>query len=307
MPTYPGSPRLTVDALLRQPRIISRSLTSLTSKRFVSDRLLAKGTPEQVAGGSAVYQKSESIYPSEGQTTPLEVGVRAEFPRAGWSEALYTAAVRKYGLEVPITFESVRRNQMDQMARAERKLANALTKFVDGLCMTLITTDADVLSDTATADWSTSSTDIIADIATFKKAIYDLDEGYEPNTLVLNPAQELDMLLDSDIRAAMPRETGASAVQTGRAPVILGIEQMLVTPTLTAGTVIICEAKTVGTVVDEQPDGREGYVSTPVEGFSPIYVKTYEEVKRDEWIVRAARFPAMWLSEPKAALVATGA
>lgn len=308
MPTYPGSPRLTVDALLKQPRILSRSLTSLTSKRFIADKVLAKGTPEMVAGGSAVYQKSETIYPDQGQTTPEQVGVRAEFPRAGWTEELFTAAVRKFGLEIPITFENVRRNQMDQMARGQKKLANALTKFVDGLMMTMLLTDVDVLTDTASADWSTQGTDIIGDLADWRKQIYDLDEGYEPDTLLLNPAQELDLLMDTDIRNALPRESASSAVQTGVAPLILGINQMLVSPTVTAGTVFLLESKTIGTVADEHPDSREGYSSTPVEGgFSPIWVKIYEETKRDEFVIRVARFPAMWLAEPKAALRATGA
>jgi len=308
MPAYPGSPRLTVDALLKQPRILSRSLTSLTSKRFVTDKILAKGTPEMVAGGSAVFQKSESIYPDKSQTTPEQVGVRAEFPRAGWTEELFTAAVRKFGLEIPISFESVRRNQMDQMARAQRKLANAVTKFVDGLLMDMLETDGDMLTDTASANWSTSGTDIIADLADFRKQIYDLDEGYEPDTLLLNPAQELDLLMDADIRAALPRETASSAVQTGVAPLILGINQMLVSPTVTAATLFLLESRIIGTVADEQPDAREGYSSSPVDGgFSPIWVKTYEETKRDEWIVRAVRFPAMWLAEPKACIRVTGA
>lgn len=306
MPAYPGSPRLTVDALLKQPRILARNLTDIAAKRFVADKVLAEGTPEMVAGGSAVYQKSESIYPDASQTAPLEVGVRAEFPRAGWTEEIFTAAVSKYGLEIPISFESQRRNQMDQLARAQRKLGNALVKFVDGLMVTMLETDTDMLTDTASADWSTSSTDIIADIADFRKQIYDLDEGYEPDTLLMNPAQELDLLMDPDIRAALPRETNQSAIQTGVAPLILGIRQMLVTPSVTAGTVFLLESKTIGTIADEQPDAREGYFADSTQN-GKIFVKIYEETKRDEHVVRAARFPAMWLSEPKAALRATGA
>jgi hypothetical protein len=305
MPTYPGSPTLTVAMMLKQPRVLSRNLTSLVSKRYAADELFARGTPEMVAGGSAVYQKSESIFPDKDIE---EVGVRAEFPRTGWSEALYTAVVHKYGLEIPIAYESIRRNAMDQVVRAQRKLANALVRFVDTLAMTLLTTDADVLTDTASADWTTANTDIIGDIATAKKLIYDLNEGYDPDTMVVNPAQELDLLLDADIRSAMPRETAASAVQTGRAPVILGISKLIVTPQLTAGTVVILESKTVGTIADESPDAGEGYVSySPGAGFAPVYVKVYDETKRDERVIRCARFPAMWLSEPKAAIVVTGA
>lgn len=307
MPTYPGSPTLTVDRLLKQPTLLTRSLTSLVSKRFVADRIFARGTSQMVAGGAAQYQKSESIYMDQGSAVE-EVGVRTNFPRATWSEAIFTAIVRKYGLETPISFEAIRRNSMDQIARAQRKLANGLTKFVDSKAMSLLLSDPDVLTQAASGDWSTTATDIISDIANARKKITDLDEGYDATTIVMNPAQELDLLLDADIRAALPRETGASAVQTGRAPIILGLDTMLVTPQLTAGTVLILESKVVGTIADEQPEPGEGYVSySPGADFAPIYVKVWEETGRDEKIVRAARFPAMWLSEPKAAVKITGA
>lgn len=305
MPAYPGSPTLTVDALLKQPRLLARNLTNLVSKRFVADQLLAQGSADQVAGGAANYQKSESIYVNR---DPEEVAVRAEFPRAGWTEALYSAVVEKYGLEVPLSFEAIRRNQLDQVARAQRKLANSLVKFVDTAVMTMILGDADVLTGTASGDWSTAATDIALDIATAKYAIINQDEGYEPDTIVINPAQELDLLADADIRAAMPRESAASSIQTGRAPLVMGINKMLVSNQMTAGKVLIAEAKTIGTIADERPDAGEGYSAfSPGAGQASIYVKIYDEDAHDDRIVRAARWPAMWLAEPKAGYILTSA
>ena len=306
MPAYPGSPTLTVHALLKSPRTLSRNLTALASKRFVADRLLARGTPEMVAGGAAVYQQSENIYPDR---NVQEVGVRAEFPRAGWTEAIFTAAVHKYGLEIPISFESIRRNQLDQVARAQRKLANAIVKFVDGVTMTmLLAAGSGLLTGAASGDWSTAATDIAADIAKAKQAIYDQDEGYDPDTIVLNSAQELDLLSDKDIRDAMPRETQSSTIQTGNPPLLLGLRQMLVTNSLTAGKVIIAESKTLGTIADEQPEPGEGYVGyDPGSDKASVYVKIYDEDKFDDRVVRCARWPAMWIAEPKAGYIITGA
>jgi hypothetical protein len=306
MPAYPGSPTLTVHALLKSPRTLSRNLTNLASKRFVADRLLARGTPEMVAGGAAVYQQSENIYPDR---NVQEVGVRAEFPRAGWTEAIFTAAVHKYGLEIPISFESIRRNQLDQVARAQRKLANAIVKFVDGVTMTmLLAAGSGLLTGAASGDWTTAATDIAADIAKAKQAIYDQDEGYDPDTIVLNSAQELDLLSDKDIRDAMPRETSSSTVQTGRAPLVMGIRQMLVTNSLTAGKVIVAESKTLGTIADERPEPGEGYQGyDPGDDKATVFVKIYDEDKTDDRVVRCARWPAMWIAEPKAGYIITGA
>lgn len=341
MPTYPSSPTLTVDAMLRRPTLIARSLTSLTSRRFVADYIFAAGSPDQVAGGAAWYQRSESIYPDRAAE---EVGLRSQFPRTGWQEAILSAVVKKYGLEVPIAFEAIRRNQLDQLARAERKLANAVTKFVDSAAMTLLTTDASIQTMSAAAAWTQASTTEIADIANARLLVENQDEGYAIDTMVVNPAQEFGLLVNDTVRNAMPRETQNGPIMTGRIPSLMGIGQILVTPTLTAGTVLFLNAKIVGTIADEQPLPGEGYVSfnpntdsgNAVNGgdgisitssttpwtanngglnsqfsaganFKPIYVKVYNEDDVDDRIVRGARWPAMWLAEPKAVVKMTGA
>lgn len=336
MPTYPASPQLTIDALLKQPVVLARALTKLVSKRFVSHILLTRGTPEQVAGGSMVYQRSENIYPDRAAEI---VGVRGEWPRSGWTEALLQAAVSKYGLEVPISVESIRRSQLDQIGRATRKLANAVVKQVDTVALAAITGDAAVLTGSAAAAWSTGATTIISDIATAEKAIRDQDEGYVPDVLVLNPAQYIFLLTNTDLRSALPREWDGQAVGapvlTGRAVPLLGL-RALETPSLAAGTFLVGQSKLVGTIADEQPDPRENYVSYDPAGdsgnapnadgtglglssralagnadysddFAPVFVKTYMVDARDEIIVRAARFPGIAILEPKSFYKGTGA
>lgn len=304
--TYPGGgPRITVEALLKQPQFLARRLTDLVNKRFVADRIFSRGTAQQVTGGAVVYQKSESIYPTN---SVEEVGVRSRYPRTGWTEALYAAYVKKYGLEVPIADEAKRRNALDQVERAQRKLSNAVVKFVDKLAMDLLIADTDVLTFGAAGDWSTAATDIIADIAKAKGQIADQEEGYEADVLIVNPAQELDLMVDKDIRDAMPRESSSSTVQTGRVMPLMGLDAILTTSQLSAGTAFVLNSKIVGTIADEAPMPDENYSSyNPGGGAASIYVKVYREEGADESIVRAARFPAMWIAEPKAAVKITGA
>lgn len=306
--TYPGGQdRITVEALLKQPRLIARALTDLASKRFVADRVLARGSSDQVAGGAALYQKSESIYTDRDAE---EVGVRSEYPRASWSEAVFAAAVKKYGLEVPVSDEARRRNQMDVVQRAQRKLANAVVKFVDTKLIAMLIADASISTYAAGGDWTTAATDIIFDIARAQNLIGLQDEGYAGDTMIVNPAQELDLITDAAIRDALPREGGSptNAVVSGSAVPMLGLRQILPTNALTAGTVFILESQIVGTVADEAPHPEEGYISyDPGDGKVPVQVKTYREQNVDETIVRGARFPAMWIAEPKAAVKITGA
>jgi hypothetical protein len=297
-----------------------RRLADLTYQRYIADRIFIQGTPDQVAGGTARFQRSESIFPDRGVE---EVAIRSEYPRTGWSEAVLTAAVHKYGLEFPITDEARRRNQIDMVERGMRKLANAMVQFVDTQAITLLTTDAAVQTQAASGDWTTAATDIIGDLVTAKQAVRDVNLGYIADTLILNPAQERDILLDADIRAALPRERmggvsnlipGGLMDQQGQGAAVvagvplLGFDNVYVTPTVPAGTVLVGMSKMVGTIADEQPEGTEGYMSyDPGAGQSRIYMKMYREENTDETIVRCARFPAMWLAEPKAFVKITGA
>lgn len=306
MPQYPqDSPTLTVSAMLKQPALIARALSDIVFQRYVADQIFARGTPDQVLGGAARYQRSESIFPDRDVE---ELALGSEYPRAGWSEAVLTAAVKKYGLEIPITDEAARRNQMDQMQRGLIKLANAMVKFVDTKAMAMLLADAAVLTAAASGDWTTAATDILSDLAVAKTSITNVNEGYEANVLVVNPAQELDLLKDADMRSVMPRETGASTVQTGRLLPMMGLDQVIVTPNLTAGTVLVGQAKMIGTIADEAPAGSEGYSTFSAgAGVAPTFVKVYREDNADRSIVRAVRWPAMWIAEPKSFYKITGA
>lgn len=315
--TYPGdSPTITVAALLKQPPLLLRRLADLSYMRYVADRIFIQGTPDQVAGGGARFQRAESIFPDRSVEA---VGMRSLYPRTGWNEAIMTAAVKKYGLEFPVADEQRRRNALDVVERGMRKLANGMVSFVDSIAMALLLADPDVQTQTASGDWTTAATDIIADLIKARQKVRDINLGYEADTLIINPAQETDMLTDADVRAALPREgvnfiagglidnSGANTGQVGPAP-LLGFRNIIVTPNLTAGSVLVGMAKMVGTIADEAPEAAEGYISyDPGAGQSRIYMKIYRNDDQDETIVRCARFPAMWVAEPKSFVRITGA
>lgn len=302
-PVLPGGgQRITVDTALKQPQIIARAIQTLALERFLADTIFTRGSAQQIAGGAAVFGRAESRYMDR---EPREVKPRAQYPRAGWTTELFHAFVHKYGLEVPVSDEAKRRNAMDELGRAQTRLANSLVRFVDGLAVDLLLEDGDVPHVDAVGDWSQSATDIIKDLVLGRAAIMNLDEGYVPDTLVINPAEEAALMLDEGIRNALPRESsGQNALITGRPVPILGLN-IVTSNRMPAGTSVILASKTVGTVADEQPTADEGYRTYTPPGATAVnvYVKTYRNDNVDETIVRAARFPAMWITDPHAALV----
>jgi hypothetical protein len=198
MPTYPqASPTLTVQALLKQPRRISRDLASLVYQRLITPSLFVRGSADEVAGGAMQYQQAESIFLDTTQDVE-EIATRGDWPRVGWSEALRSAMVKQYGLEVPISNLAIRRNQISQFSRAMRKLANNIVRFVDTQSIALLTDTAQgINTGAAAAAWSIAGTDIISEIAAMQESIETQNNGYsgfDGAILVLHTTRRKDLL-----------------------------------------------------------------------------------------------------------------
>lgn len=313
MPTYPVSPQLTVNALLKQPRIISRDLLNLAVKRLIADKLFVRGTADQVAGGAMRYQQLESIYLDVGPDVE-EIAPRADWPRTGWTELLKTAAVQQFGLEVPISNLAIRRHQMDQVTRAERKLANNLVRFIDTQAMALLASTAATAStpqvQAASALWSNIATDVIGDLAVGQELLETKDNayaGFEGATLILHTTMRKNLLKNTGLRSALPRETQNGQIQTGMLAPFLGLKEILFTPQIASTKAILMDTGIAGTIADEQPDPLEGFAAyDPGPGFAPIYVKVYEEPRSKDKVIAAGRWPAMALIQPDAVVVFTG-
>jgi hypothetical protein len=311
MPTFPGqtATQLTVDALLKQPRMISRDLVNLTYKRFVADKVFQRGTPEMVAGGAMQYQRDESIFLDTGQDFE-ESTDRALWPRVGWTEEVRTAAVKEYGLEVPIAYKSIRRNNKPQLTIAERKLANNMVRFVDSLLFALLDADSDVQTSAASAVWTTAGTDIIADVAAAQGKIETQDNGYagfEGPILVLNTLRRAALINNTVLRAALPREDTSGQIQSGMMAPFLGLGGILFSSQLLHTEAYLIDPGVSGVIADEAPDPQEGYVSyDPGDGHPPIYVQVYDEKPTRTKVLSGGRWPAMAILAPKAIVRITG-
>lgn len=307
--TTKQTPTLTVKRLFKQPILIARALTLLEAKRlFVADRIFQTGSPESVAGGSAQYQQSESIYMDR---DIQEVAERGEFPRAGWSEAILTALVKKYGLEFTVSAEAKRRNQIDVVKRGQVKLMNSLVKFVDTVAIAKLRAEAGNTLDVAAGafnPWATATGDqIVENIVDAIGMIDDEDEGYRGSVLLISPKNARLMLKDDGIRNALPRESRQNPVLTGEVAPMLGLDAIIMSPQVLNTEAFIVDPDMAGTIADEEPDPDEGYISaTPGPGRKRVFVKVYTEDKNDDHIVRVARWPAMWIAEPNAITKMTG-
>jgi hypothetical protein len=312
-PFASNSPPLTIQALLKNPILIARPLTSLVAKRLVADRLFIHGSPDQVAGGAMRYQELEGIYLDD---DAVEIAEGADFPLSKWAETVKTAPVRQFGDGFPVTNLAVRRNQRDVITRGTVKLANTIAKKIDGVAMGVLTDTATypaIQTSAASAHWATITTDIISDIAAAETKLETKDNGYsgfQGATLVLHTNKRDALMNNTALRAALPREAfnQPGQIQTGMIAPFLGLKEILFTPQLDTTKALLLDTGIAGTIADEEPDAREGWVSDQPEGQNaPVYVKVEEYGKPAvHFAVYGGRWPAIALTQPDAVVVITG-
>lgn len=296
--TYPpAQPTLSGDVLsinrfLNNPTLIARRLRTLAEQRFISDVLLSQRFLTQ--SGSVVYETGESIY---SDAAPSEVTPGSEYPLTTVSTGTASIAKTvKWGSDVEISDESISRQQMNPVDRALTKLVNQMVKTVDGVAMSAISS-AVTQNTNAIASWaSDSGTNILRDIARAKANIIALNQGYDPDTVVVDDVTYANLISDSKFSLLLPRESTSSPVYTGEFPVVAGM-RILPTPNGLSGKAIVLDSKALGGMADEDLGGP-GYVSA---GGVGVQAKTIRQDEIDGWRLRCRRITVPIILEPAAA------
>lgn len=287
MPTVSGT-NITVSAFLNNPTRVQRTVDDLTTQRFVADVIFADGP--QVTGGAVIYDQvtSDDLYLTGGDVQTIAPG--AEFPLLSSADkAPLVAAAQKYGAEVFLTDEEVRRDRRDVLRRELAKLRNNVVRKVDAVAIAALAA-APTLTGAASGDWTTAATDRIGDIAVGLNAINNTDLGYVADTVLLNPAQELDLLKSKDIRDALPRERDDSLIRTGNMGRLMGAD-FIVSNRVPAGTVYFLQRKVVGSISDEVP----------------LYARPIADERRERTYIHGGRVVVAYVTDPQAAYRMTGA
>jgi hypothetical protein len=284
-PTVSGQ-LITVEQFLKQPTRVTRVINDLTAQRFIAERIFSSGP---AAGGAVIYdQVTASELYTDRDVQAIEPG--SEFPIVSSGEvAPKVAAVTKWGGAALFTYESVRRDDRDVLNRELTKLRNTIVRKVDTVAIAALDA-APIQTDTGT-DWSNSSTgDPILDLAGWRSQIDDADLGYVADTILINPAQYVDLLGRKDVRDALPRESlTGNPIANGQLNGFMGFT-WYVTNRVAAGTAYVLASQMAGSLRDELP----------------LYSRTIDQPERERWLVQAARVTVPIITDPKAVVKATG-
>lgn len=293
-PTMSGD-NVTISRFLNNPSLIARRLRTLLEQRYISDALLT-GRFSATGSGSIEYETGESIFSGE---DPRAVAPGAEYPLV--SPATGAASIAKtvnWGQDALISDPSIARRRMDPVNRALIKLTNGNVKYVDSVALSAIST-AVTQNTAAAADWSTATAaQILKDVGLAKANILALNQGYDPDTVVLDDINWVNAMVAFVASGYVPRETATSnPAMTGEFPTILGLRWLASPNVPTANTAYVLDSQQLGGMADEDLGGP-GYTSA---GGVGVQVKTMREDDIDSWRVRCRRVTVPIVIEPACA------
>lgn len=302
--TYPpaaptiSSDVLTISRFLNTPTLVNRRLRTLVENRFIADVLLSGRI--EAEGGAVLYEQSESIFTSR---APEAVNPGAEYPRATAAPGTGAlAGVTKWGQDVPVTDEHVRRFRGDAVQRALTKISNFMIKQVDTVALAAIAA-AVTATQAASAVWTGASANILLDIELAVAKVTALDNGYEPDTLATTDEGYARIIADSKIISGLTREGVNSPTLTGDVPMIGGL-RILATNNLPTGVkALVVDSAQLGSLAYERLGSPE-YTGDPASG-----VETWsrrDPDANDQWLLRGRRPVVPIVQEPGAGIAITG-
>lgn len=297
-PTLSGDVE-TINRFLASPTLVSRALRTLAQQRYISDAILTQKF--QVSGGAVLYETGESIFTTD---NPRAVAPGGEYPLStAPTGAASIAKTSKWGQDTEVTDEAIKRQLMNPVTRALTKLVNRNVQFIDSIALSAVAT---AITQTAavTASWKTASAaQMLADITQAKATILALNQGYMPDTVVLDDATWARAYTAFVSGGFLPREQAQNAVVTGQFAVIDGM-RFLPTPNLpTAGTVLVVDSTMLGGMADEDLGGP-GYANAGAPG---VDGKSIRDDENDLYRLRMRRITVPVVQEPASGFVLTGA
>lgn len=305
MATYPPAPATLTDPVLsasrflKNPQFVARRIQELSELRFVGAQLL-KGRADGT-GGAIGYEQWEGMF---ADSTPEPVSPGSEYTLTSIQDGPSgLAKLVKNGKDTIVTDESIARRNMDPVEKGLRKLVNSAESAVDGEIISLVASSI-TNNRAASAVWTGTSAKVLQDILRAKASVRALQQGYNPDVLLVDDDTWAYLASDPIISAAMAREDRTNPIYSGQFDVIAGLE---VIPTSTAnlpggvGTnAWVIDSNQLGFIATEDLGG--GYQQAT----ELVQTKVMREDTNDGWRLRERTNLVPVVTDPGAGFKITG-
>jgi len=288
-PTVSGI-RVSMDWFLQNPARVEHVIADLAAQRFIADRILTPGPT--ATGGAVIYDQvlANELYMGR-DVQSIEPGM--EFPVLNQLEAApLVARVTKWGGAARYSYEQIRRDRRDVLARGFTQLSNTIVKKVDGNAIAALRA-APILTGAAAGSWAATPGSIVKDIQTGMTAVDKLDMGYRITDALITPTTHLKMITNATLLSLLPREgvrpTVPNPIASGELQNVLGLT-WYPTNRVTDDEVILVSGRVAGSISDE----------------IPFYSRVIDEPDRESRLVQAARPVSIYITDPKSCYRITG-
>jgi hypothetical protein len=297
-PTVSGD-SITIHTLLQSPTLIQRRMRTLAEQRFISDALLTGRYTS--SGGAVKYEIDDELTPPR---DPEAIQPGGEYPLSpvGTGDP-QLAEVVKWGQDVPITDESIKRSSMDVVNRAFLKVIAGIVKKVDTVSLAAIASRVSQ-NTAAAAHWDGTATaeQIFLDVGLAAANMQNLGLGLNPDIVAVDPIRWVYAMTAFVKAGYVPRETAASnPALTGEFPTIGGrrwVSSPYVPDTAVAWVI---DSTSLGGMADEQLGGP-GYTGA----MAGVESKSIRDDDNDRYKLRGRRVTVPVVIEARAGWKITG-
>lgn len=291
-PTVSGT-LLTVDAFLKAPLQVQKTLQDLTRQRFLADRLFSAGGT--ATGGAVIY---DQILGNDLYTTADVQAITpgSEFPLLEeLGPAPLVAKTTKWGGSIQVTYEERDRDRRDVVNRKLTKLRNTIVKKVDVVSLAVLKA-APILTSAASALWSTVSTPIQKDVSTAQMLVDQQDMGYTLTDAYVSPATMNSMVNNDKVTQAIQTfNNGGIQNPLGQTPTEPRLRGFLGLDWHVTNRVLDTEAILVG-----------GQMAGSLSDEKPLYTRVVDLPHRETVLIMGARLCVPYVTDPKSVVRITG-
>jgi hypothetical protein len=203
----------------------------------------------------------------------------------------------KWGQDAIVTDEAIKRLQRNPVDRAFTKLGNQSVSNVDKVAMAAVASKVTATTPLGAASLAAADAEqILTAFLTARAKIVALDEGYMPDTAVLDDVSHAIVLAKFIGAGYLPRETGSGPLTTGDFPRVEGMT-WLATNHGIADNGLVLDSTQLGGMADEDLGGP-GYVRIAGIG---VETKSIRDDDNDRYKLRARRVTVPVVLEPGAA------
>lgn len=253
-------PRITVDALIKDPLNIPALILDMTRNEFIVDAVLRAGGLAE--SGAVRYWESTPLYADDTPEIRAEFGEVPVVPTSVGTPRVVFSHER--AMAIMVSDEMRRRQVVDPVTRQLQQVRNTMTYSWNAAFYSAIVANPSVQTLAVSNAWASSNATIRADIA---NAVYLVENaavssalgfnqflGFEADTMIINHGTKNTLLQSSSFAAPYIGDIASENLQyTGVLPNKIFNLDVLVSRQVPAGNAIVMQRQRAGFIADELP------------------------------------------------------